>query len=239
MCPRWQSRVHRVISWLSARPARTSHFKWNKVFLPWVQQSLTSIKLNLMASHFGLGPTCVTGFHESCELESNQNNASVTTMLELQNCTEFSIYFVWPQIFAIHNNLLLHEASKQWQKFLELVRLDAELRASREMRNTSDQDVKRLVISDEAPSACEVLRPEGLSPEISSKIWPKWHQSEEADSSTYISISQSRRDTEILSTLLRNTKYCQKRNDGDGACYDAMCLSYLLSSPTIHLIAPH
>ena len=42
-----------------------------------------------------------------------QNTASMTTMLELQNCTEFSIYFVWPQIFAIHNNLLLHEASKQ------------------------------------------------------------------------------------------------------------------------------
>lgn len=46
---RWQSRVHRVISWLNARLARTSHFKCNKVFLPWVQQSLTSIKLNLMA----------------------------------------------------------------------------------------------------------------------------------------------------------------------------------------------
>ena len=186
---RWQSRVHRVISWLNARLARTSHFKCNKVFLPWVQQSLTSIKLNLMAYHYGMGQTCVTGFHEAyCELESNQITASMTTMLELQNCTEFSIYFVWPQIFAIHNNLLLHEASKQWQK---LVRLDdAELGASREMRN-----------SEEAPSACELLRPEGLtSPEISSKIWPKWHQSRRPIRLlTYQFLNQG--DTEILSTF--------------------------------------
>ena len=81
-------------SWLSARLARTSHFKWHKVFLPWVQQSLTSIKLNLMASHW-LGPTCVTLSQVSMNLV---NLSQIKILRQWRRCWNYRIVLNFPFI---------------------------------------------------------------------------------------------------------------------------------------------